>query len=70
MPPLREELAHFVEPALRECHRRILEKLQDLKLDDIVARKTPYLFRVKSPAAPRDWAKLVAFGSAREVGEW
>jgi hypothetical protein len=45
---MRPNLAAFVEKRLPEFHRGRIESLAELKLDEILARKNPYLFRAKN----------------------
>ncbi|MFM7461852.1 MAG: PmeII family type II restriction endonuclease [Burkholderiales bacterium] len=45
---MRPNLAAFVEKQLPEFHRGRIDSLGELKLDEILARKNPYLFRAKN----------------------
>ncbi len=42
------ELNDFIEVEIENYHKKILERLLKLKLPDILKRKNPYLFRIKS----------------------
>ena len=44
----QDELAKFVENCIVEYHEKMLAKLGKLKLNNVLKRKNPYLFKVKS----------------------
>ena len=44
-PITQQEITDYVEANIQEFHQRRLEKLQNLKLMDLVKRKNPYLFK-------------------------
>jgi len=48
-PPLKE----FVGETVADFHKRRLQRISSLKLEDVLARKNPYLLRARSPDSPR-----------------
>jgi hypothetical protein len=55
MPPVSDaDILDFVQPKLDEFHKRRIESLLNLKLDAVLARKNPYLFRVKNITTAQD----------------
>lgn len=40
-------VAHYIEQNIDTFHQKRLEKLQELKLQSILKRKNPYLFKAK-----------------------
>lgn len=44
----KDELSNFIELGIQAYHEKILTRLLRLKLPNILKRKNPYLFRVKS----------------------
>lgn len=48
MPSLKKEkLVNFIEKQIPEFHKKRLESLAQLKLEKVLARKNPYLFKAK-----------------------
>ena len=47
-PITQQEIADYVEANIQVFHQRRLDKLQKLKLMDVVRRKNPYLFKTKN----------------------
>lgn len=43
---VEREIISFIEPNIEKFHKKRLENLLDLKLNDILKRKNPYLFKV------------------------
>jgi len=64
----QSELFLFVENNISSFHQRRLEKLKLLKLDLIIRRKNPYLFKAKAIVTAQDYIKVVvdAFLSSQE----
>ena len=58
MAKLKElEIKEYVEKQIPEFHQARLDRLQDLKLDKILKRKNPYLFRAKNLITAPDLVK-------------
>lgn len=70
MNPLSlSEIALFIEQNIgSEFHEKKLRRLSGLKLDDIVKRKNPYLFKTKGYDLAHDYIKSV-FDAALSSGE-
>ncbi len=69
MTPLNiNEVQLFVENNIGNFHQKRLQSLQKLKLEQILRRKNPYLFRAKYILTPNDLVKLLldAFLSSQE----
>ncbi len=66
----RSEVSEFINPNIEVYHQKILEKLLDLKLNDVLKRKNPYLFRVKAIDTAQDLIKSIldAYLSSQEEG--
>ena len=47
-PITQQEITDYVETNIQDFHQRRLDKLQKLKLMDVVRRKNPYLFKTKN----------------------
>ena len=47
-PITQQEIVDYVEANIQTFHRRRLDKLQELKLMNVVKRKNPYLFKAKN----------------------
>lgn len=62
------EVAQFVEENIGRFHERRLERLQNLKLKEVLKRKNPYLFKAKNIHVAHDLVKslLDAFLSSQE----
>jgi len=60
----------FIEPNIRKFHRRRLENLLSLELNNILKRKNPYLFKAKNINTAQDLIKslLDAHLSSQEEG--
>ena len=67
---IRKEIIAFIEPNIELFHKKRLEKLLDLKLDSILKRKNPYLFKAKNLTTAQDLVKslLDAHLSSQEEG--
>jgi hypothetical protein len=66
----RDEIVGFIEPGIQKFHKRKLDNLSDLKLNKILTRKNPYLFRAKNQNTAQDLVKTVldAHLSSQEEG--
>ena len=53
----QSDITEYVESHIGEFHSRRLESLKILKLNDILSRKNPYLFRAKNILIPHDLVK-------------
>jgi len=64
------EIREYIESHIPEFHRRRLEKLQELRLRDILKRKNPYLFKAKAINTAQDLVKSIldAHLSSQEEG--
>lgn len=69
-PELRAAVQTYIGVELPEFHARRLRSLQHLKLDDVLRRKNPYLFRAKNLTTAGDLVRAIvdAFVSSREEG--
>jgi hypothetical protein len=45
----RDEIVGFIEPNIRQFHKRRLENLLALRLNKILSRKNPYLIQGEEP---------------------
>jgi hypothetical protein len=65
-----KEIISFIEPSIRKFHQTRIENLLDLKLDNVLKRKNPYLFRAKNIMTSQDLVKtlLDAHLSSQEEG--
>lgn len=66
----RDEIIGFIEPGIQKFHKRRLDNLYDLKLNKILTRKNPYLFRAKNQNTAQDLVKTIldAHLSSQEEG--
>lgn len=62
------EVAEYVEEHITTFHRKRLEKIKSLKLDQILKKKNPYLFKAKNILTAQDLIKgiLDAYLSSQE----
>ncbi len=69
-PITQQEIVDYVEANIQTFHRRRLDKLQELKLMNVVKRKNPYLFKAKNINAASEYVKTIldAFPSSQEEG--
>lgn len=69
-PITQQEIVDYVEANIQTFHRRRLNKLQDLKLMNVVKRKNPYLFKAKNINAASEFVRTIldAFLSSQEEG--
>ncbi len=69
-PITQQEIVDYVKANIQTFHRRRLDKLQELKLMDVVKRKNPYLFKAKNINAASEYVKTIldAFLSSQEEG--
>jgi len=67
---VEREIISFIEPNIEKFHKKRLENLLDLKLNDILKRKNPYLFKAKNINTAQDLVKslLDAHLSSQEEG--
>jgi len=49
-----EDLSKFIENSISDYHKKILDKLLTLKLNKVLKRKNPYLFKVKGLNSSQD----------------
>ena len=71
MPPLRKiAIERFVETHIQDFHRRRIESLATLQLNDVLKRKNPYLFKAKALETAQNLVKpiLDAHLSSQEEG--
>jgi len=66
----RQEIIDYVEANIPRFHQNRLEKLKNLKLEDVLKRKNPYLFKAKNINTAGELVKniLDAFLSSSEEG--
>ena len=66
----QHEIAEYVEANIPRFHQSRLAKLETLKLEDVLKRKNPYLFKAKNITTASDFVKniLDAFLSSSEEG--
>ena len=69
-PITQREIVDYVEANIQTFHQRRLDKLQNLKLMNVVKRKNPYLFKAKNINAASEFVKTIldAFLSSQEEG--
>lgn len=71
MPPLKkEDVLQYVEKNIGIFHQKRLEKLNSLKLREILRKKNPYLFKAKNVLKAQDLVQALvnAFLSSSEEG--
>ena len=72
MKPITQQkkITDYLETNIQAFHQRKLDKLQQLKLKDVVSRKNPYLFKAKSINTAHDFVTSIldAFLSSGEEG--
>lgn len=54
-----KDLDMTIESGIKEYHKKILYRLKKLKLNDILKRKNPYLFRIKNLNTSHDLVKSI-----------
>jgi hypothetical protein len=66
IPP--EKIVEYVERNIPEFHKNRIDKLMRLRLQEVLLRKNPYLFRVKNITTAGDFVKTIleAFLSSQE----
>jgi len=66
----RAEITQYVEEYIGDFHTNRLAKLNELKFQDILKRKNPYLFRAKNILTAHDFVKSIldAYLSSQEEG--
>ena len=73
-PPMKSitphEIVEYVEANIPRFHQSRLEKLETLRLESVLKRKNPYLFKAKNITTASDFIKniLDAFLSSSEEG--
>ena len=69
-PITQHEIIEYVEANIPRFHQSRLEKLETLRLEDVLKRKNPYLFKAKNITTAGDLVKniLNAFLSSSEEG--
>lgn len=65
-----QEVIKYVEDNIGDFHQRRIDKLDQLKLKDILRRKNPYLFKAKNILKSQDLVEAIvsAFVSSSEEG--
>ncbi len=58
-PISQQEITDYVEANIQVFHQRRLDKLQTLKLMDVVKQKNPYLFKAKNINTAQDFVKSI-----------
>ena len=58
-PITQQEITDYVETHIQAFHQRRLDRLQTLKLMDVVKQKNPYLFKAKSINTAQDFVKTI-----------
>ncbi len=66
----RKEIISFIKSNINIFHRKLLDNLLALKLNDVLKRKNPYLFKAKNIATAQDLIKSIldAHLSSQEEG--
>ncbi|MDX9776331.1 MAG: PmeII family type II restriction endonuclease [Petrimonas sp.] len=66
----KKEIISFIEPNIENFHKKRLKSLLKLKLNDVLKRKNPYLFKAKNINTAQDLVKslLDAHLSSQEEG--
>ena len=66
----QNEITEYVEANIHHFHQNRLDKLKTLKLENVIKRKNPYLFKAKNISTASDLVKniLDAFLSSSEEG--
>src|SRR3989338_2707455 len=60
MKPIKiNEVQSYVERHIGDFHKRRLQKLEELQLSQILARKNPYLFKAKNILTAQDLVKTL-----------
>jgi len=64
------EITDYIEKNIRTFHDRRLQSLQNLKLDKVLKRKNPYLFKAKNITTPEAFVRMLldAHLSSQEEG--
>ena len=55
----KSDLDAFIEANIQDYHGKILRRLRQLKLNTVLKRKNPYLFKAKSIATAHDLVKSI-----------
>ncbi|MYB94573.1 cytosolic protein [Candidatus Poribacteria bacterium] len=58
-PITQQEITDYIETNIQDFHQRRLDKLQKLKLLDVVKRKNPYLFKTKNIRTVPEFIKTI-----------
>ncbi len=58
-PAIDKDLETFLSKCIDEFHRKRFESLQKIKLDQIIKRKNPYLYKAKNILTAQDLVKLI-----------
>jgi hypothetical protein len=66
----REDLIKFIEKNIQQFHQKRLDNLSKLKLNDVLKRKNPYLFKAKNQNTAADLIRSIldAHLSSQEEG--
>ncbi len=69
-PITQQEIIDYVEKNIPDFHQNRLKKLKKLKLDEVLKRKNPYLFKAKNINKASDFIKTIldAYLSSQEEG--
>ena len=56
---IQQEITNYIETNIQHFHQKRLDKLQELKLLDVVKRKNPYLFKTKNISTVPEFIKTI-----------
>ena len=55
----QQEITNYIETNIQDFHQRRLDKLQELRLTNVVTRKNPYLFKTKNISTVPEFVKNI-----------
>ena len=58
-PITQQEITDYIETNIQDFYQRRLDKLQKLKLMDVLKRKNPYLFKTKNISIAPEFVKIL-----------
>ena len=66
----KKDICTYIEKNIKQYHSKILNKLLELKLQEVLKRKNPYLFKAKALETSSDLVKSIldAYLSSQEEG--
>lgn len=56
---IQQEITNYIETNIQHFHQKRLDKLQTLRLTDVVKRKNPYLFKTKNVSTVPEFVKNI-----------